>query len=118
MAEAVIAVCKICQELKPGWYPGWEHHWGFTHVCKKCVDACQKWCAWDENELIAAFPNNAVAVSIAFKFTNRLRKRENARRRDRRSKTIESGRKIEKSRHRRYRPLLRRSFMKNLGYTV
>lgn len=109
-------LCRIC-ETRPN-YPGHEAKWGLSHVCGDCWVKVHSWTRWTEADIQAAFPGNAKGAQNAFWLTNRLRKKQNSRKRTQKTRQVADGRKLKKTAWRRYRPLLRQSEMRRLGVFV
>jgi hypothetical protein len=78
----------------------------------------RRWTRWTEADIKAAFSGNAKGAASAFWLTNRLRKKQNSRKRSQKARQVAEGRKPKKVAWRRYRPLLRQSEMRRLGVFV
>lgn len=112
--------CNLCHRVAPSWnagsefQPGWRRR-GFYHLCRACDDKLFKWQKWTEEDIVREFPQNNKACVQAFMMTNRLRRQYNNRRRNNKTRMIAAGR--IKIKPRKYRPILRRCKMEELGVT-
>src|SRR5688572_10649476 len=121
-------LCRICNTHQPGWnlYDAVERehrghlpqpHWGLSHLCTPCCQRISRgWTKWTETDIVAAFPLNRDAVVNAFWLTNRLRKKGNQCRRTKKARAMLNERKVRRYKH--YRPMLRQSALRALGYAV
>jgi hypothetical protein len=83
-----------------------------------CWEKVRRRTRWTEADIKTAFSGNAKAAQNAFWVTNRLRKKQNSRKRSQKTRQVAEGRKPKKVAWPRYRPLLRQSKMRRLGVFV
>jgi hypothetical protein len=78
----------------------------------------RRWTSWTEADIARAFGANKKGAANAFWLTNRLRKKQNSRKRSQKTRQVAEGRTPKKVAWRRYRPLLRQSVMAREGVAV
>lgn len=108
-------ICGICNHNKP--HPHFISHWGFKYVCDLCRRLSRQWPIWDEEDLVVNMSRNAHAIAIVFRLINTTRKRKRALAATKRARQIMNETRITRG-HQRILPNLRRSKLKDLGYTI
>lgn len=95
--------------------------WKLDYVCEFCTRTLGDWPKWDEKQLVKLMETSGRdAIRNAFYLTNKLRKQSNSRVRGKISKTNTLDRKKSKivNRIKRFKPMLRYSEMRRLGFDV
>lgn len=107
-------ICEFCGKEGPSEY----QKWGFKWICNYCRKCLESWPTWTEDDIVGRLKDTPTRIK-AFYFTNKRRKLANSRVRSKISKDYTHGktRKVV-NRIARYKPILRKCRMKQLGVDV